>query len=74
VLEDNLKAIIKPQYVDNIPKAVKGIVGDLIRKKNEREVLDDISVELGTPSLPPPSSSLSSLCADMSRWSRLIYK
>ena len=24
VLEDNLKAIIKPQYVDVIPKAIKG--------------------------------------------------
>ena len=23
ILEDNLKAIIKPQYVDQIPKAVK---------------------------------------------------
>ncbi len=24
VLEDNLKAVTKPQYVDQIPKAVKG--------------------------------------------------
>ncbi|KAF8183171.1 hypothetical protein BJ912DRAFT_557432 [Pholiota molesta] len=24
VLEDNLKALIKPQYVDHIPKAIKG--------------------------------------------------
>jgi ATP-binding cassette subfamily E protein 1 len=24
VLEDNLKALIKPQYVDHIPRAVKG--------------------------------------------------
>jgi ATP-binding cassette subfamily E protein 1 len=26
ILEDNLKAIIKPQYVDQIPKAVKVII------------------------------------------------
>ncbi len=24
MLEDNLKALIKPQYVDHIPKAIKG--------------------------------------------------
>ncbi|CAI5533681.1 unnamed protein product [Closterium sp. Naga37s-1] len=32
ILEDNLKAIIKPQYVDHIPKAVKGLVGAAIIK------------------------------------------
>ena len=32
-MEDDLKAIIKPQYVDNIPRAVKGKVGDLIKAK-----------------------------------------
>ena len=26
MLEDNLKAVVKPQYVDQIPKAVKGAV------------------------------------------------
>ena len=36
VLEDNIKATIKPQYVDHIPKAVKGKVGDLLRQKDER--------------------------------------
>lgn len=29
ILEDNVKAIIKPQYVDNIPKAVQGNVGEV---------------------------------------------
>ena len=38
ILEDNLKALIKPQYVDNIPKAVKGNVGQLLRAKDERGV------------------------------------
>ncbi|KAJ3160889.1 Fe-S cluster-binding ribosome biosynthesis protein [Geranomyces michiganensis] len=37
VLEDNLKAIIKPQYVDNIPKAIKGKVDELITRKLERD-------------------------------------
>ncbi|KAG8459370.1 hypothetical protein KFE25_013006 [Diacronema lutheri] len=40
VLEDDLKAIIKPQYVDHIPRAVKGQVGEILRKKDERNVYD----------------------------------
>jgi len=35
VLEDDLKTVIKPQYVDQIPKAVKGTVGDMIKRKAE---------------------------------------
>lgn len=31
ILEDNLKTLIKPQYVDHIPKAVKGKVGEIVR-------------------------------------------
>lgn len=37
ILEDDLKALIKPQYVDQIPKAVKGTVSALLDRKNERE-------------------------------------
>jgi hypothetical protein len=37
ILEDNLKAIIKPQYVDNIPKAVKGNVKTILGSKCEKE-------------------------------------
>ncbi|CAH4027542.1 unnamed protein product [Pieris brassicae] len=37
ILEDDLKALIKPQYVDQIPKAVKGTVGALLDKKDERK-------------------------------------
>jgi ATP-binding cassette subfamily E protein 1 len=40
ILEDELKAIIKPQYVDQIPKAVSGVVAGLLDKKNERENKD----------------------------------
>ncbi|KAL0589777.1 hypothetical protein ABG067_002002 [Albugo candida] len=37
ILEDNLKAIIKPQYVDNIPKAVQGTVKSMLMDKCEKE-------------------------------------
>eukprot|EP00923_Selenidium_pygospionis_P011682 GHVN01020074.1.p1 GENE.GHVN01020074.1~~GHVN01020074.1.p1 ORF type:complete len:613 (-),score=49.84 GHVN01020074.1:1471-3309(-) len=36
ILEDNLKAIIKPQYVDHIPKQVEGLVGDVFKRKDEK--------------------------------------
>jgi len=42
ILEDNLKAIIKPQYVDHIPKAVSGKVGALLDAKLERNNLAEI--------------------------------
>lgn len=40
ILEDNIKAIIKPQYVDNIPRAIKGPdtkVGQLLKQRLERK-------------------------------------
>eukprot|EP00190_Bangiopsis_sp_CCMP1999_P003872 CAMPEP_0198734048 /NCGR_PEP_ID=MMETSP1475-20131203/50242_1 /TAXON_ID= ORGANISM="Unidentified sp., Strain CCMP1999" /NCGR_SAMPLE_ID=MMETSP1475 /ASSEMBLY_ACC=CAM_ASM_001111 /LENGTH=608 /DNA_ID=CAMNT_0044497453 /DNA_START=186 /DNA_END=2012 /DNA_ORIENTATION=+ len=40
VLEDNLKAIIKPQYVDAIPKAVKGSVEDILKPKDKRNMIE----------------------------------
>lgn len=43
ILEDDIKAIIKPQYVDNIPRAIKGPltkVGELLKARLERP--DDI--------------------------------
>ena len=46
ILEDNLKAIIKPQYVDNIPKAVKGKVGEIMSSKTQRDNLDWALTEL----------------------------
>lgn len=42
ILEDNLKALIKPQYVDQIPKAVKGSVGFLLDKKDDLNNQDEI--------------------------------
>lgn len=37
ILEDNLKAIIKPQYVDHIPKAVKGGVLKILSSKSSSD-------------------------------------
>ncbi|CAH0731836.1 unnamed protein product, partial [Brenthis ino] len=46
ILEDDLKALIKPQYVDQIPKAVKGTVGQLLDKKDERKNQPEICAML----------------------------
>lgn len=49
ILEDDLKALIKPQYVDQIPKAVKGTVQQLLDKKDERKNQSEICQLLGKP-------------------------
>lgn len=39
MLEDNIKAVIKPQYVDNLPRAIKGSVqkvGELLKLRMEK--------------------------------------
>lgn len=36
ILEDTMKATIKPQYVDHIPRAVKGKVGEILKQKDDR--------------------------------------
>lgn len=46
ILEDNLKAMIKPQYVDQIPKAVKGKVGEILMKRDEMDNSKLIAEEL----------------------------
>jgi ATP-binding cassette subfamily E protein 1 len=43
---DKLKISHKPQYVDKIPKAVSGKVGDLLEQVNERGVLDRVAEQL----------------------------
>ena len=37
ILEDNLKALIKPQYVDHIPRAIKGTPSVLTMLKSKAE-------------------------------------
>lgn len=54
VLEDNIKALIKPQYVDHIPRAIKGsqsveeLIDAKLQRDNKAEVIDqlDLSVVL----------------------------
>jgi len=41
LLEDNLKATMKPQYVDQIPRAAKGQVLQILKSKDERGVLEE---------------------------------
>jgi len=48
-LEDELKAVIKPQYVDQIPKAVKGKVRELLEKKDEMKKIEEVLDLLGKP-------------------------
>uniref|UniRef100_A0A1D1ZZX4 ABC transporter E family member 2 n=1 Tax=Auxenochlorella protothecoides TaxID=3075 RepID=A0A1D1ZZX4_AUXPR len=49
ILEDDVKAIIKPQYVDHIPKAVRGNVGVVLEEKDQRgqkeALLRDLDLE-----------------------------
>ena len=40
ILEDTLKATIKPQYVDHIPRAIRGKVGDILKQKDERSEME----------------------------------
>jgi len=42
ILREELRAVIKPQYVDHIPKAVKGRVRDLLAARNETERLAEV--------------------------------
>jgi ATP-binding cassette subfamily E protein 1 len=42
VLEDKLKATIKPQYVELIPKMMQGTVDEILSKKDERNKKEEI--------------------------------
>jgi ATP-binding cassette, sub-family E, member 1 len=44
--EGNLKVSHKPQYVDKIPKAIKGKVSELLEKVDQRKVLGKLSEDL----------------------------
>jgi len=49
ILEDHLKAIIKPQYVEQIPKKARGTVRKWLDAKNERDVKQEMvdALDLG---------------------------
>ncbi|MGQ9551040.1 MAG: ribosome biogenesis/translation initiation ATPase RLI [Candidatus Bathycorpusculaceae bacterium] len=44
--KNRLRVAHKPQYVDKIPRAVSGKVGDLLEKVNERKVLEKVAEQL----------------------------
>lgn len=50
MLEDNLKALIKPQYVDHIPKAIKGtpsvseMLDSKLERDNKQEIIDALQL------------------------------
>jgi ATP-binding cassette subfamily E protein 1 len=46
ISENRLKVAHKPQYVDKIPKAISGKVGDLLEKVDERKLLDKLAEQL----------------------------
>ncbi len=46
VLEEKMRTVIKPQYVDNIPRAAKGKVIDILNSKDERDVRSHLIDEL----------------------------
>ncbi|KAJ2611607.1 Fe-S cluster-binding ribosome biosynthesis protein [Coemansia sp. RSA 1365] len=46
VLQDDLHAILKPQYVDKMPHSIKGKVGHLLRAKSDMDNLKDIVSDL----------------------------
>lgn len=46
ILADELKAVVKPQYVDQIARVVKGSVQDVLAKKSDRDDLQHITEEL----------------------------
>ncbi|KAG5459946.1 MAG: LOW QUALITY PROTEIN: hypothetical protein BJ554DRAFT_8071, partial [Olpidium bornovanus] len=63
ILEDNLKAIIKPQYVDHIPRAVQGSVLNILNQKTENDIKNTLIEQLGE--CAPPGLSWPTLrCGD----------
>lgn len=42
VSEGKIKAVVKPQYVDKLGRAVKGTVRDLLKKADERGAFDEL--------------------------------
>ena len=61
VLEDDLKAVTKPQYVDQIPKAIKGenrTVGFQMKQRCQvsKERMEEIARELGKHTQQPATN------------------
>lgn len=46
LLQDSMRALIKPQYIDIIPKVVTGKVRDILRQKDEKNLFDVVVKQL----------------------------
>ena len=46
ILEDQLTCVVKPQYVDQIPKVVRGIVGKIMEAKDMRKIHAEMNTAL----------------------------
>ncbi|MHA2345975.1 MAG: ribosome biogenesis/translation initiation ATPase RLI [Candidatus Hodarchaeales archaeon] len=46
MIDEEIKCVRKPQYIDSIPKRVKGSVKDILSQFNERRTLNDLKDEL----------------------------
>ena len=46
VIEDTMRTSMKPQYVDHIPRAVKGSVGEILKRKDQRDATKSVGDEL----------------------------
>jgi ATP-binding cassette subfamily E protein 1 len=46
VLEEKMRTVMKPQYVDHIPRAAKGKVNAILSQKDERNVMESLIAEL----------------------------
>ncbi|CAN6701493.1 unnamed protein product [Malus baccata var. baccata] len=44
--QDKLKAIIKPQYADHIPKVMEGSVGEILKQKDKRRMMEELCLDL----------------------------
>jgi ATP-binding cassette subfamily E protein 1 len=46
LIENEIKCIRKPQYIEGIPKQVKGSVKEILTRFDERKVINDLKTEL----------------------------
>jgi ATP-binding cassette subfamily E protein 1 len=49
--DEKLKCVRKPQYIENIPRKIEGSVKDVFDNVDEREVADEVIVDLGLDKL-----------------------
>jgi ATP-binding cassette subfamily E protein 1 len=51
ILNQELTSVIKPQYVDRLPKIMKGKIGDILKKTDNQGKFDEIVYKLGITSI-----------------------